>query len=401
LKRILVLVLGGLVIVLSSCGGYSNSPQQNTPTSQLKKRAFLLNKQGGSIVIMDAAKDQLTAFSITAGFAPTLMIQAPGAHESFVLDPASSGVTIIDNTKEAIAFSVQVLNGATNIAVTPDAKSLFAVSDAQQSVHFVDLTSSAPGAPCTTTASVCIGIPGVQQIVMSKGGTTLLALAPSANTVTVIKTADRTKAAIADPTGIFDHPFSAVFSSDDSKAFVLSCGSECGGTQAKVTAVDLAAGTILSSVNVDGATVGFLDGSNLYIAGSPAGSSVGRFSVLTTAPLAVSSAFDITDGLHSLMVLANNQLYIGARNCTITATTNCLSFYNKSTQKASIDTAHCDPTSALFNCGDVTGMTPISGRNVMYVTEAGELRVYDRTTNALLPTQPDVVGNAIDVEEPQ
>src|SRR5947207_4884145 len=38
-----------------------------------------------------------------------------------------------------------------------------------------------------------------------------------------------------------DHPSYAVFSADDSKAYILNCGSECGGTQASVSVLDTSA----------------------------------------------------------------------------------------------------------------------------------------------------------------
>ena len=48
--------------------------------------------------------------------------------------------------------------------------------------------------------------------------------------------------------------------------------------------------------------------------------------------------------------------------------------------------------------GDVTGLQSIKGRNVVYVVENGELRIYDTTTNQLGPTQIDISGQAIDVK---
>ena len=51
----------------------------------------------------------------------------------------------------------------------------------------------------------------------------------------------------------------------------------------------------------------------------------------------------------------------------------------------------------IRNNFDVTGILPISNRNVVYVCESGELDIYDTNTNALTPTQVDVQGKAIDV----
>jgi hypothetical protein len=53
--------------------------------------------------------------------------------------------------------------------------------------------------------------------------------------------------------------------------------------------------------------------------------------------------------------------------------------------------------SSLRTFFNVTGIQPISNRNVVYVCEGGELDIYDTTTDKLTPTQIDIVGNAVDV----
>jgi hypothetical protein len=107
----------------------------------------------------------------------------------------------------------------------------------------------------------------------------------------------------------------------------------------------------------------------------------------------------ISDGFHDRMVSAsNNRIYIGAQTCTniqgsSSATTRgCLSIFNTSS-----NTAVVTPT-----FGDVTGIAPIMGRDVVYVIQQGpnhngELEIFDTATDALQPTQVDIVGNAIDV----
>lgn len=48
---------------------------------------------------------------------------------------------------------------------------------------------------------------------------------------------------------------------------------------------------------------------------------------------------------------------------------------------------------------DVTGFQPISGRNIIYVVQGGELDIFDTGLDAVSPTitQIDFVGDAIDV----
>jgi len=50
--------------------------------------------------------------------------------------------------------------------------------------------------------------------------------------------------------------------------------------------------------------------------------------------------------------------------------------------------------------GDVTGIEPIPNRNIVYVCEGGQLRLYDTTTDQLQtnPVQPNVIGQAVDVK---
>ncbi|HZD94196.1 MAG TPA: hypothetical protein VE133_08080, partial [Candidatus Sulfotelmatobacter sp.] len=48
---------------------------------------------------------------------------------------------------------------------------------------------------------------------------------------------------------------------------------------------------------------------------------------------------------------------------------------------------------------NVTGLQPISNRNVIYVVQGGELDIFDTTTSAAATgiTQLDIVGTAFDV----
>jgi hypothetical protein len=50
--------------------------------------------------------------------------------------------------------------------------------------------------------------------------------------------------------------------------------------------------------------------------------------------------------------------------------------------------------------GDVTGIASISGRNAVYVTEGGELRIFDSTTSKPQANQLDIVGTAAGVVAP-
>jgi hypothetical protein len=169
--------------------------------------------------------------------------------------------------------------------------------------------------------------------------------------------------------------------------------------------------TMTNSLVVSAATVGLLDGTNLYVAGTPpgkdcggnpAGITCGRLDVVNTSNLSVTaSGLIITDGFHDHMELASNsRLYIGARTCTnltagaATPARGCLSILNTSG-----NTVVVPPT-----FGDVTGIAPIMNRNVVYVVQTGpnqdgELEIFDTASDALQGTQIDIVGDAIDVKD--
>jgi hypothetical protein len=188
-----------------------------------------------------------------------------------------------------------------------------------------------------------------------------------------------------------------VFSSDGNTAYVLNCGAECGGTQASVQILNMAATppTAGASVPVNGATIAFLNGSTLYVAGnSPtnslctgettAATTCGRLDLVNLNSMTVTSSAVITDGYHDRIDMGNGgRLFIGSMNCTNIGNVNnvagevrgCLSIYN--TPNASVV---IPPDN-----GDVTGLQSFNNRYVEYVAEGGNLRVYDLFTDALLP----------------
>jgi hypothetical protein len=235
-----------------------------------------------------------------------------------------------------------------------------------------------------------IPVPTVRTLVLNHKGDHLLAFSDDVDSVTIIDTTANTASTITSAT--FDRPVFGVFSSDDSKAYILSCGRECGGATARVSVLDTTAGTVSASVPVSAATVGLLDSAgNLYVAGTQG--TAGKLDVVAVSNLTVSkSGVAIGDGYHNVMVAAsNNRIFIGARTCN-NVTSGCLSIFNTSGGTAVIDTPK----------GDVTAALPITGRNIVYVAEGGELRIYDTTkdaeTNGLAAAPIDIIGKAIDLK---
>jgi hypothetical protein len=150
----------------------------------------------------------------------------------------------------------------------------------------------------------------------------------------------------------------------------------------------MATNTLGTVIPVSAATIALLDSGNLYVAGTAAGG--GKLDVISTSSLTVTkSGVAITDGYHQRIALGSNgKLFVGSRTCN-NSVQGCLSIF---------DTAAGTVVTSPAGGGDVTGMDPISGRNVVYVVEGGELRIYDTTTSMQQTTQIDIVGKAIDVK---
>jgi hypothetical protein len=256
------------------------------------------------------------------------------------------------------------------------------------------------------------------RLVMAPNGTKLLVFSDNtSNTFAVIDTASFNPVAFT-ATGM-DHPFTGVFNGSETKAFILSCGAECGGAAngAGVMEVDFSSVSFtpppatqpvtLTPVAgptapgaITGATVGLLSGSTLFVAGTPPGSPTGTLQSVDAGSLTVTNAGSIPNGQHQLMAItSNNRLYVGANECTVTPAGSNLVFGCLAVFDTSAHTITIPPESSLRQDFNVTGLQPISNRNVIYVIQGGELDIFDITTN--LPstsiTQLDLIGNAIGI----
>ena len=400
------LCVAALVLAAAGCGSSSN-PNQPKPTG-LKKRVLLSNVQASTVNLLDAQKDTFTTKNLGVTSA-TQMVTAGGT--TVVLNSALAQITIIDNATEAVTFNAAIGDVAADIAVTPDGKTAWTVQRNFGFVQSVDTT--------TGIARPVIRVSNARRLVLSPGGTKLLVFSdtqtqvpPNTHTMFVVDTASGTFQTITDVTHL-DQPITAVFGTSDTQAFVLNCGAECGGTAASVVSLDFSGATPTFSTNVvvPAATVGLLNGSSLYVAGTPVPvltgpgaacplSRCGTLSVVNTTALTAATPVPITDGQHEKMAFANNRVYVGATGCTVDPGTaantvrGCLSIFNTSSS-----TVKFPEESAFRQNFDVTGLQPISNRNVIYVVQAGELDIFDENTDALAAgiTQLDIIGKAVDV----
>jgi hypothetical protein len=251
-----------------------------------------------------------------------------------------------------------------------------------------------------------LSVPGAQTVVASPDGSQLLVFSSGSSIITVISpnlidTGQPTTTTV----GGFDSPVYAVFSADSSTAYVMNCGPECGGVQAGVQPLSLSTLTPGTPIPVDGATTALLSGSTLYVAGNSltnnactgettAATTCGRLDIIDLTSLTVTASVVVTDGYHDRIDISNNgQVFLGSSNCTEIGNVNnvtgevrgCLSIYNTSNGAVVVPSDN----------GDVTGLQSFTTRDVEYVAEGGNLRVYDTSTDTLLITQYIETGTII------
>lgn len=423
-KSVLSILILGLAVLVAGCSSSPSNPNTPPPTG-LKKRVLVSNQQGGVITIIDAEKD-VRALKTIATSAPTKMVTGGG--QTAILDSSVAQVSIFDNTKEALAFAPLVADIPSDIVITQDGKTVWV---AERNNGFVQAIDTATGIVTTS-----VPVPSVHRLVLSPNGTRLLAFSdnpqglpgPSnnptalANAFFVIDTTNAVTTHQATPIIVSpgDQPFSAVFNTSETQAFILNCGSGCGGndgtaaanpTAPSVLNVDFtnaAAPVQGARLAVPAATAGLLANGNLFIAGTTSPTAAvspgtGILQVVNASSFTpASSPVPITDGLHTFMVLtSNSRLYIASQNCTVgpvqanNTVTGCLSIANITNPAAPTVTV---PSESAFRQNfDVTAIQPISNRSVVYVVQGGELDFFDLNTDAVSTTITpiDIVGKAI------
>lgn len=409
---VLGLVLAGCSSNKTTTGGTPTptpTPTNPNPT-HLAKRVLISNISpvGGDVLIADGLHDQLAIQTIST-IDPDKMLTASG--KTVIRDSTRAVLSVLDNTQELITVTTGMQDVPFDVAITSDGKTAYGAIKNKGVVEAVDTTTG----NITTT----VNVPSPARLVMSPNGTKLLVFsddpqaipAPNTNAFFVIDTASAGSNPVATAiTGAqLDSPYTAVFNGSETKAFILNCGPECGGSAASVVQVDFSGATpaFSASIPVSGATVGLLGSSGLFVAGTPATSppgcplaACGSLQVINTSALTAGNPIPITDGFHQVMAMsANNHLYIGARGCSV-GTANaqnllqgCLSIFN-----TSASTVVFPLESSLRPNFNVTGLQQISNRNVLYVCQGGGLDIFDITTDAISTTvlPIDVPGNAQD-----
>jgi DNA-binding beta-propeller fold protein YncE len=404
------------MLSLIHCG---SSQAATKKTSGLKKRVLVSNTIGtvildrrtlqlipgtGAVDIMDASNDRFVSQdNPLSDLFPALSIPAAGAAgmatscgTTVVINAPGNGLTLIDNAKEDAVQTVSFVKPVEDVAISPDGKTAYAAVRNTGQVAIVNT------ADATTTF---VSVPSPRRLVLSPNGSRLLVFAddpqtlppPRTNAFFVIDTAAKTATAISLPGQ--DQPVFGIFSGSETRAYILNCGAECAGASSNVMLVDFS-GTpsLAATIPVAAATTALLNGSSLYVAGTPPGGSTGTLQIINTGSMTASAPVNITDGHHGKIAFANNRLYVGAIACSpVTNSTTgrvrgCLTIFNTVS-----GTAVFPEFSALRGKSfDVTCIRPITGRNVIYICEGDELNVFDTGTDTITNENIDVVGNAVD-----
>ena len=416
--RMRIALLSALLLVASSslvsCG--SSGPSIALPPSKVTTR--VLASQSASsptafpgLLIVDGEIDDLVrGGEITAGSSPGLMAVSPDRTRVIAFDSVNNSAEIINTQRETMVGGI-LLGGSTTSMVALDTGFGYA---AVPSASFE--SGPPPGAVVvlnTATGGLValVSVPNAQMVISSPDGSQLLVFNNS-NTVTVmspllVNTGNPVTVTVSG----FDSPVYGVFSADGSTAYILNCGSQCpGGTQASVQVLNMRTtppSIVGAPILVNGATIGLLSpsGSTLYVAGQ--GTATGPLcnSITSAAPTAAqycgtldlvdlttlsdpyynnpASEIAITDGYHDRIDLSTNgQLFIGSYECTTIGNVNdpqgevrgCLSIYNTTSGAVVIPPDN----------GDVTGLQGFTSREVEYVAEGGNLRVYNTLIDSLL-----------------
>ena len=447
------------ILVSLNCGGYSSG--NNTKNSGIHDRAFIsdsVNVAGIYIVNVQTDVHPQGLTPIPAGNTPGIMAVTPNRAQTVVFSGNNTQFSdnlfsIINNTSENAAATVTLPGYTESMIISPDS------STAYIAIPSGPVVGQSPGkiemvAIAAALVAGEVDIPSVHYLSISNDGNRLLAFTdvmsslgapcdPTPSFLFVVTPSDvGIQPCPAVPVTGFDHPVQAYFSSDDSVAYVVNCGAECGGVQASIQQLDMTSNTLIGPAadvcapatpgvaQQCAASVALVDGSTMYLAGTPyidgqpsqactgqttQATTCGLLTIfdLSTMSVVNTTPIIITDGYHNRIAMGSNgQLFIGARTCTEIQQPNptneirgCLSIYN--TLGTAVGSVPAGGVAIPPMNGDATGLQPIATRTVVYVIQGGSLRIYDTTIDDLEfnPNDPKnpgqvfgLVGDFIDVK---
>jgi hypothetical protein len=446
LKRLLELALAiGAILNLAAC----SKPNTTTTTSTSFVNRVVVSQDVtsattfGGLVLINGNNDTLTrTAALPAGTSPNLMAITAARNMIAAFDSASNNVYAINTANEKSVGQVH-LPGPTFSMVLPTSNPVGYAAVPSANIPGYPVLGAVETMNFSSGGLTTIAVSNAQTVVANNTGSQLLVFSNDSNSVTLLNPADAIPPVdlscfpSLDPNppqnppvctiiNGFDRPVFAIVSG--STAYILNCGAECGGTQASIQTLDLNSLAVGAPIPVNGATWAYLSGNSLYVAGNgtPTGQTCASLTSAVNAPTAATycgtldivnlstmtdpyfnnpaSEIAIPDGYHDRMDMSSNgQLFVGSKDCTNIGNVNnpvgevrgCLAILNTNTGAVVIPPDN----------GDVTGLQSFTTRDVEYVAEDGNLRVYDTLTNKLLINQDylplgtiPVVGYAYDVK---
>ena len=413
--------------------------QPYKPKTHLKHRSIVSNYYAGALDVMDATEDRLTSFTFAVGSEPTYLQPSPDGTLTLVNNTESNSISSFNNFQEKVWATIP-LGGFTQSFVTSMNNEFgFAAVPNVSNGNPPNLPGGIVGFnPSDGSLNPEIEFPYVQYLAMDTAEQHLLAFtsgaAPTsvstANCTIVVDddTAHWVDMTTNDPaTGVppyyslclstaggtlvqLSRPVAAFFSSDKTKAYILSCGNECGGSSsASVTEIDttsitpltppttgsLATATVLNQWTVNGARIGLMDrtANMLYVAGSngmvPSGGNTvqnGYFTVINLTAGTVVSSTQIGNGVKRWIRNINGVYWVASLNCGVQS---CVTLVNPTAGTAA----------ELANAnGDATGISLQVNTGEVYTIEGGQLYIYNQQGQPITSYySTDIIGQGSDV----
>ncbi len=427
-KRILALAVGLCACVIFVSCGYSAPKAHSSGLLErvVASQEISATTVAGGLYLLNGTNDTIAPVSpLTSGGSPGLMALSPTRNVLVAFEASTNSVFAVDTIKESSLGNVRI-PGPTYSLVVPLASPIAYAAVPSAVINGFAFQGAVESMNLQTSSVTTIAVAGAQTVVANSNGTQLLVFSNDSDTVTLLTPTIAvppvdTSCYNNPPNPVctivtnnsFSRPVFAIVSG--STAYILNCGPQCGGraynsganpltcgpdpntvVQACVAVLDLGSLSVTSTIPVDAATMAFLTGSTLYVAGTStlstnntctgqttAATTCGRLDIVDLGLGTVTSSAVITDGFHDRMdMTSNGQLFIGSHECTNIGDVNnpsgevrgCLSIY-----KTADGSVLVPPDN-----GNVNGLQGFTSRNIEYVAQGGALRVYDTIKDKLL-----------------
>lgn len=439
-QAILILALLGAVL-LTGCRPYDTTGQVDfnngsgdqpfKPVTHLLHRSLVSNYFAGDLEVIDASVhfgDRLTAYTFAVGSQPTYFQPSPDGTLTFVNNTGSNSISSFNNLLEAVKGTINLGGSVQSFVTSVDNKIGFAAVPNYSN----GLPPNLPGAinrfnPTDGSLNTAIPLPYATYLALDPAQRHLLAFTQGNvaaggnndnNAYWVDLGADDPATgfppisvlSLSNASGIpvqLSRPVATFFSSDSTKAFILSCGTECGGTSsASVTEINAISynlathtgtATVVNQWMVNGARTGLIDltANKLYVAGSTGatltdsgGNTVedGYFTVIDLTAGTASTSIRIGNGIKGVIRNINGVFWVPSTGCGVQS---CISMVNPSSGAVTM----------LPNAkGDATGISLQSNTGEVYTIEGGQLYIYDQSGNSITSIyNTDIKGQGWDV----